>query len=99
MDGCEEIKEIKTHERPIREAAPAVTTNYMSSGSIAGAAPGVGNTEVPRKQLGLAELRAIIQAEIHEIDETLNSLDHHNENYIAELTSKRAALQTYLKQN
>lgn len=61
---------------------------------VAGAAEGVGSTEVSRKQLTLAEVHSIVHGEISEIKAVLDGLDETSE-YASELREKIAAIQMH----
>ncbi|OLP03872.1 glutamyl-tRNA amidotransferase [Mycolicibacterium porcinum] len=81
------------------ETPHADQTDTRIGGAIAGAVSGVGSTEVARRVLSDAEIRALVQAEI---DERLTAADeyiangHHDR--AADLQSQAAVLTQLLRQ-
>ncbi|MGV0739044.1 glutamyl-tRNA amidotransferase [Mycobacterium syngnathidarum] len=81
------------------ETPRAHQTDTRIGGPIAGAVSGVGSTEVARRTLGDAEIRALIQAEI---DERLTAadqyLEHGHRERAADLRSQATVLRQVLDQ-
>lgn len=76
------------------EAVPPPSGDGSYDAPIAGAKDGVGSTDVPRKQLSLTELRAIVAEEIAEIQAVLDGMDASHP-YTATLRDKIAVLRKY----
>lgn len=72
-----------------------VPTSGAVMGQIAGAASGVGSTEVARKQLTHSDLEAVITAELRELQTALAGVDAESE-YASALRIKIAVVQAYL---
>lgn len=75
------------------EAVSAPDKN-VTNARIAGAAEGVGTTEAPRRNLTVLELKALINEEIDELQQTIDQLDQPSE-YRSNLAAQRDILRDY----
>jgi hypothetical protein len=78
-------------------AAEAVSVPYKSvniNATIAGASKGVGSTEVPRRNLTILELKALVSDEIDELQQTIGQLERLSE-YGASLVAQLETLRDY----
>lgn len=89
------LDELRSLLARISNAEAIAPPDAVIGGRVAGAAQGVGSTEARRKQLSLADVRAIITAEAHEIESTLDGLDKTTD-YATQLRGKLAVVQKYL---
>jgi len=92
-----ELSELRTILARIAnaEAVPVSETINSTSGPIAGATAGVGSTEMPRRELSLADVRDAIAEEIDEIDRALTGVDPASR-HAGELAEKREVARRYL---
>ncbi|HYH75488.1 MAG TPA: hypothetical protein VD735_06035 [Candidatus Saccharimonadales bacterium] len=67
----------------------------VMDGVVAGAAPGVGSTDVPRRVLTSADLHAVIYDEVQEIATALAQVDG-NTDYAVQLRATIVLIQKYL---
>lgn len=89
------LDELRSLLARISNAEAVAPPDTVMDGKMAGAAEGVGSTEVPRKQLSLTEVHAIIVAEAHEIESSLLGIDKTSD-YAAQLREKLVVTQGYL---
>lgn len=76
------------------EAVNSPQANIDINATIAGAANGVGVTEVPRRDLTVLELKALIKDEMNELQGTINQLERPSE-YRASLVAQLDILREY----
>lgn len=89
------LDELRSLLARISNAEAITPPEVVSGGHVAGAAQGVGSTEAQRKQLSLADVRAIITDEAHEIESSLPGIDQTSD-YAAQLREKLTIIQKYL---
>lgn len=76
------------------EAVQVVASSDQVDGPIAGATPGVGSSEVARKQLSMEDLQTSIEAELSEVTTVLDQLNSDG-SYAEELRLRISILKEY----